>query len=111
MAIPAYDTMFRPMLVLHADGLEHQRASVRAALAEHFQLSQEDLEEMLPSGRQRTFHNRVNWAAVYLAQAGLLDRPQRGTTRITSRGREVLARHPDHIATACWRSSQSSRSS
>jgi restriction system protein len=69
MTIPAYDTMFRPMLALHADGLEHQRASVRAALAEHFQLSQEDLQEMLPSGRQRTFHNRVNWAAVYLAQA------------------------------------------
>jgi restriction system protein len=52
---------------------------------------------MLPSGRQRTFHNRINWAAVYLAQAGLLDRPQRGTTRITGRGREVLARHPHHI--------------
>jgi restriction system protein len=52
---------------------------------------------MLPSGRQRTFHNRVNWAAVDLAQAGLLDRPQRGTTKITARGREVLARHPNHL--------------
>jgi restriction system protein len=63
------------MLALHADGSELQRASVRAALAGHFDLSQEDLQEMLPSGRQRTFYNRVNWAAVYLAQAGLLDRP------------------------------------
>jgi restriction system protein len=97
MAIPAYEAMLGPMLALHADGSELQRASVRAALAEHFHLSQEDLQEMLPSGRQRTFHNRVNWAAVYLAQASLLDRPQRGTTRITARGREVLARHPDHI--------------
>ena len=97
MAIPAYEAMFGPMLALHADGSEHQRASIRTALAEHFHLSQQDLEEMLPSGRQRTFHNRVNWAAVYLAQAGLLDRPQRGTTRITARGREVLARHPEHI--------------
>jgi restriction system protein len=64
MAIPAYEAMLRPMLEFHADGLEHQRASIRAALAEHFHLSQEDLQEMLPSGRQRTFHNRVNWAAV-----------------------------------------------
>jgi restriction system protein len=97
MAIPAYEAMLGPMLALHADGSEHQWASIRPALAEHFHLSQQDLEEMLPSGRQRTFHNRVNWAAVYLAQAGLLDRPQRGTTRITARGREVLARHPEHI--------------
>jgi restriction system protein len=97
MAIPAYETMLRPMLELHADELEHQRAPVRAALAEYFHLTQQDLEQMLPSGRQRTFHNRVNWAAVYLAQAGLLERPQRGTTRITPRGREILAQHPDHI--------------
>jgi len=97
MAIPPYETMLRPMLALHADGAVHQRASVRDALAEHFHLAQPDLGEMLPSGRRRTFENRVNWAAVYRAQAGLLDRPQRGTTRITSRGQEVLTRHPEHI--------------
>jgi restriction system protein len=111
MAIPAYEAMLGLMLALHADGSELQRASVRAALAEHFHLSQEDLQEMLPSGRQRTFHNRVNWAAVYLAQAGLLDRPLRGTTRITGRGREVLARHPDHIDNTVLARSQNSRSS
>ncbi len=100
MAIPAYETMLRPMLALHADGSEWERVSVRAALAEHFHLSQDDLEAMLPSGRQRTFHNRVNWAAVYLAQAGLLDRPGRGRTKITARGRDVLAEYHDRIDTS-----------
>jgi restriction system protein len=88
------------MLALHANGLEYERAPIRAALAKHFDLSQDDLEEMLPSGRQRTFHNRVNWAAVYLVQAGLLDRPGRGKTKITARGREVLTRYPDRIDTS-----------
>jgi restriction system protein len=97
MTIPAYETMLRPMLALHADGAEHDRAAIRTALAEHFHLTAEDLEQLLPSGRQRTFHNRVNWAAVYLAQAGLLERPRRGATRITDRGRAVLAQHPDHL--------------
>jgi restriction system protein len=97
MAIPAHETMLRPMLALHADGLELERASIRAALTEHFHLSQDDLEEMIASGRQLTFHNRVNWAAVYLAQAGLLERPGRGRTKITPRGQEVLTRYPDRI--------------
>jgi restriction system protein len=97
MTIPAYETMFRPMLALHADGAEHERAAIRTALAEEFHLTAEDLEQLLPSGRQRTFHNRVNWAAVYLAQAGLLERPRRGTTKITGRGQAVLAEHPDHF--------------
>jgi hypothetical protein len=45
MAIPAYETMLRPMLALHADGLELERAPIRAALTEHFHLSEDDLEE------------------------------------------------------------------
>jgi restriction system protein len=97
MPIPTYEAMLSPMLALHADDLEHERASIRAALAGHFHLSQDDLEMMLPSGTQRMFDNRVNWAAVYLAQAGLLERPRRGATKITPRGREVLARYPDRI--------------
>ena len=32
-----------------------------------------------------------------MAQALLLERPQRGVTQITSRGRDVLAKHPDRV--------------
>lgn len=70
---------------------------VRAALAAEFQLTEADLAELLPSGRQATFANRVAWAYSYLKQAGLISSPRRGTYEITTRGREVLADNPTRI--------------
>ena len=69
----------------------------REGLAEIMELSQEDLEERLPSGRQTTFANRVAWAKVYLAQAGVLESPKRGTFHISNRGRNILAEAPERI--------------
>lgn len=88
MAVPDFQTIMRPLLALHADGLEHAVASVRAQVADHFELAEAEREERLPSGRQRRFDNRVGWATTYLAQTGLLTRPGRGVTRITARGHE-----------------------
>ena len=52
---------------------------------------------MLPSGRARTFDNRVGWALTYLSQAGLIARPRRGHMQITSSGRQALTAHPQRI--------------
>lgn len=97
MAVPDFQTIMRPLLALHADGLEHAVASVRAQVADHFELAEAEREERLPSGRQRRFDNRVGWATTYLAQTGLLTRPGRGVTRITARGHEMLEREPTRI--------------
>lgn len=70
---------------------------VRDELARQFSLTQSDLAEMLPSGRQSTFANRVAWAYSYLKQAGLIASPRRGSYEISPRGREVLAASPDRI--------------
>ena len=51
----------------------------------------------LPSGRTSRYANRIAWAVTHMAQALLLERPQRGITQITSRGRDVLAKHPDRV--------------
>jgi restriction system protein len=59
-----------------------------------------DLAEVLPSGTQTRYANRVAWAHVYLKQAGLLSTPRRGVYQITDRGREVLAAPPEKITTA-----------
>lgn len=69
----------------------------REMLAGHFQLSDDELSERLPSGRQTTFSNRVAWAKSYLTQAGLLESPKRGKFHISERGKEVLAKNPDKI--------------
>lgn len=86
-----------PVLRLLANGEEHAPAAVRAAVAAEFKLSVTDLAELLPSGRQTTFANRVAWALAYLKQAALIESPRRGSYRITERGRSVLGRPVDRI--------------
>lgn len=97
MPVPDYQTLMRPVLAQHTGGGVRSRRAVRDGVAAEFELGDEELEELLPSGRQSRFHNRVNWAVVYLVRAGLLRSPRRGSTEITSRGEEMLQAHPDRI--------------
>jgi restriction system protein len=90
MAVPDFQSFLLPLLKLAADGKEHSIAEAREALVRYFKLSDEDLSQMLPSGKQATFNNRVQWAKVYLSKALLLDNPKRGTFALTERGRALL---------------------
>lgn len=69
----------------------------REDLADYYNLSEAELSEMLPSGRQTRFSNRVAWAKSYLTQAGLLNSPKRGKFHISDRGRSVLKESPERI--------------
>ena len=86
-----------PLLKFSDDGEEHSMQQAREGLAEIMGLSQEDLEERLPSGRQSTFANRVAWAKVYLTQAGILESTKRGKFHISDRGRKILSENPERI--------------
>lgn len=87
-----------PLLRLTADNSEHSLGAVRDQLASEFRLTQEDLAQLLPSGRQGVFANRVAWAKSYLVQAGLLDATKRAHFRISSpRGVDVLKGKPARI--------------
>jgi restriction system protein len=97
MAVPDFQTLALPLLQIAGDGLEHSTADARNVLAEKFKLSAADIEEMLPSGRQSRFSNRVAWAKSYMQQAGLLATPRRGSFQITDRGREVLKSPPERV--------------
>jgi restriction system protein len=97
MAIPDFQTLMRPVLEFHADGSDHESAAVVAAMADLFELTADERTKMLPSGGQRFFNNRLAWTITHMAQAGLLERPRRGVTRITTRGQKVLAEHPDRV--------------
>lgn len=89
--------MFLPLLRLAGDGREHSLAASRDTLATLHGLSDAELRELLPSGRQSRFANRVAWAKVYLEQAGLLSTPRRGHFVITDRGMELLQSDPQAI--------------
>ena len=91
MAIPDYQSIMRPLLQLAADGPEHAVRRAYDVLADQFELTREERRELLPSGKQTTFTNRVAWARTYMVQAGLLEATRRAHFRITDRGHDVLA--------------------
>jgi restriction system protein len=97
MAVPGYEKFMLPMMEIVSDQKEYAVSEVRDKLAEHFQLTEEDLRELLPSGKQTVFHNRVGWAKVYLQKAELLESVKRGYFQITQRGVEVLKEKPKEI--------------
>jgi len=97
MAIPDYQSVFLPLLKLIADKKEHSVAEVVETLGDQFKLSSEEKDELLPSGKQPKFYNRVQWAKTYLAQAGLLESTRRSYFQITDRGLKVLQGNPGQI--------------
>jgi len=97
MAIPDYETLMLPVLKLAGDGHEHRIRDVIAKLTDDFGLTEEEKQQMLPSGKQATFANRVHWARTYLVQAGLLEATKRAHFRITERGQKVLPEAPSRI--------------
>jgi len=97
MSIPDFQTLMLPLLVLAGDRQEHILSETVDALASQFDLSEDERRELLASGRQATFDNRVGWARTYLKKAGLLEYTGRGRFRITERGLEVLQEQPSEI--------------
>lgn len=97
MAIPDYQTCMLPLLRFYSDGQEHNFREAVEALAKDFKLSDIEKREMLPSGQQEIFNNRIGWARTYLKKAGLIDSPKRGLNKITARGLEVLKQNPPKI--------------
>lgn len=97
MPIPNYQTIMLPLLQLAADKQEHKFSDSVQYLAEQFSLTDEEKGELLPSGTQAVFNNRVGWARSYLKQAALLSSPKRGYFRITEQGLDLLAEQPEKI--------------
>jgi len=98
MPVPQFQDITLPLLRLAADGQTYSLAGARDRLADTFGLTESEREELLPSGRQARFANRVAWAKVYLEQAGLVTSPARGKFVIAPRGLDVLKDPPDRIS-------------
>lgn len=97
MAIPDYRTVMLPLLNLAADGEEHRLRDAVEVLADHFDLREDERKELLPSGSQATFDNRVGRARTYMKKAGLLESPRRGYFQITDQGLQALEQKPEMI--------------
>lgn len=98
MAIPDFQTLMLPLLRLCKDEKEHTNRGAIDHLSSVFDLSPEERKELLPSGRQAIFDNRIAWARAHLKMAGLIENTKRGVFRITKRGKDVLNQKPDQIS-------------
>lgn len=97
--IPDYQTLMLPLLKLVSNGQAHQYRNLIESLAVQFEVTDAERKELLASGNQSIFDNRVGWAKTYLKKAGLIDSPKRATFIITELGRQALVKNPDRIDT------------
>jgi restriction system protein len=96
MAVPDYQSLMLPVLVASAAG-EIRVGDAVEHLADQLHLTPDERTQLLPSGKQTLFGNRVHWAKTYLTKAGLLESTRRGHFRITERGQQVVGSHPARI--------------
>jgi restriction system protein len=89
MPIPEFNEIKAPALQFFADCKPHKISEVFATLAGQFNLTEKERNELLPSGTQRRWHNRANWACYDLFRAGLLDRPKKGLYAISELGKKI----------------------
>lgn len=94
MAIPTYEQLMLPLLEILRNESIYTNKECIDILAEKLNVTEEELRELLPSGKKKIFYDRVNWAKTYMKKAGLVEAPRRGTVRITQLGLELLQENP-----------------
>lgn len=87
--IPDYQSLMRPVLVC-ARNEPRKISDVVEEISDRLELTEEERQQMLPSGKQTTIANRVHWARSYMKQAGLVRNIKRGWYELTDRGRTVV---------------------
>jgi restriction system protein len=94
MAVPPFDRFWLPFLQVLKDQGRTSLSEMKVALQERLGLSNDDVRELLPSGRQRRYDNRIGWARTYLSKAGLITTVERGVYELTPAGQQLLAQNP-----------------
>lgn len=94
--IPDFQSMMLPILRLSATG-EIKMSDAVNRMADEFDLTDMERQEILTSGHQTKIANNVSWVVTYLKKADLVERPRRGYFQITSKGRDILLNPPERI--------------
>ena len=97
MSVPKFFEFFTPTLRALDRSSPIKAQTLQEQLASDLHLTEEDKAEMLPSGRQATYKNRIYWSITYLKNAGLVTCVGRGLYEITDLGRQCLANDADII--------------
>lgn len=90
MPVPKYQEFYAPILDALKDGKAHHMKEIRETVISLMALTDNDLLELLPSGSQTLFENRIGWARTYLKRAGLIESPKRSFFVLTEEGKNAL---------------------
>ncbi len=90
MPVPTYDQFIDPLLKVLSDHPQGVKASEAFELAaDRVGLTAADRQQILPSGLQHVYKNRIGWAHDRLKRAGYSSSPRKGFWQITNAGRPV----------------------
>ena len=99
MSVPGYQEFMFPILKCLYDGGQYHKKKICEKMIEVFNLTQEQLDERLPSQAEPTYINRVGWAITYLKKAGLIDSPTRACYVITDEGKKLVDNNVTNLNT------------
>ena len=97
--IPTYEECMLPTLQALADGKPHSAKEVRQYIINHFSLTEEEQQMMMPNKRIRRLNSKSGWAITYMKVAGLIQAIQRGVYTITPAGKKLLASNLEAVNT------------
>ena len=92
--IPSFEKFFLPSLQCFAKQNSCDGKLLQEHCIKELGLNEEDIRELIKSGRKTKLQDRISWTITYFYQACLIERIQRGVYRITQRGRDFLKSHP-----------------
>lgn len=99
MTVPTYDKFIEPILKFLATQKEEIPARVVAeSAADALGLSEDEKQQLLPSGTQQIYKNRSGWAHDRLKRAGLSSSPRRGYWKITEDGLSFLKKNEGDLS-------------
>lgn len=97
MAIPTYDELMSPVLKLLSDEVERSGDDISNTIANQLNLTEEERNRIYANNPKKVFKDRIAWARTYLKKAGLIESPQRATSKITAEGMKVAKSKLDKL--------------
>ena len=92
MTIPKHNEIRYAALKQLANNQIKKPRELVKPLADYFQLTNAEVEELYPSGNALIFFDRITWAMSFLYTTGYADKPKRGLYQINDAGKQILNR-------------------
>lgn len=95
--MPNWEGFMIPTLEVLSDGIVRHWREFQPLVAERANITDEQKNEVLPSGSQLKYQNRIGWGVSFLTNVGALERPKRGHYQITDAGKQLVQLFPDGV--------------